>query len=539
MAGGQTVSVKIEVEARTQAANASMDKLAASTNRAKEASTGLAANTQALDVRLAKFDKAADSAATRLGKLNAAAGKNAQAMNALMQGARNASLGIGSVMESVGGLAMAFGPLGIAAAGGIAVFGKLVTSQMEAADAAREHTAELEKQRRELDDIARREAASKVVRRLQSDFDFDKARKAQLEADALAEELHEFDKQIAISRSMHVDTSKVELQRMRVVANAAATVEERTKLNREIEIRELSQVNDLEEKRTGHKRAQLKLVEDTIAASHRTNELSRLQGARVLAGKQREEPFDALDKQFVDARAAFEERRAKADEDRIKRTEEMRAAANEASRTRHLEEMERQKEIEARYQAVGSAAGSSMAALAQSAMLAGDLSAKGFKRVLAEWGKAESMRLAGVAISEGVQALVSLAFFNYPQAALHGAAAGAAAAGAAAIAGITGAAGGFGNPAKNVKSGFGGGGFSGGSMPAPDTPSSPSMMGKDQTPTSTQHAQSGSGGGGKGSSSGGVHIGNLYVTGSIDDATIVKIQQGWRRVERKLGSTGT
>lgn len=230
------------------------------------------------------------------------------------------------------------------------------------------------------------------------------------------------------------------------------------------------------------------------------------------------------------------------EEERLKRLEEAKDAAAEAAKVRHDEELARQQELQARQQAAAQVIGGSVQGLAVTMVQAGDFSAKGFKRVLREWGKTETIRLTVTAITEGIQALVSLASFNYPAAALHGAAAAAAGAAAVVVGGLTAATGGFGGAGatKNVK-GFSGADFGGGpATPAANDRPQPTSSQKDTVPVSPQEAaqQAGS----SGSSSGGVHYhfakGSVTTLGTIDEKTGMKIGQGVEAARRRLGKTG-
>lgn len=259
------------------------------------------------------------------------------------------------------------------------------------------------------------------------------------------------------------------------------------------------------------------------------------------------ETFAALDEQFEKSREAMEQAREKAEKDRHETRKLRLEEEREFRKKAHEDEIDRQNELIEQQEASGKIAGDTVAGLAQAWAAAGDLSAKGFKKALAAWGKAESLRLMGVAISEGVQALVSLAFFNYPQAALHGTAAGAATAGAIAIAGLTAATGGLSRSigSARTKSGgfgadaFGGGsGYGGGGSTTPTSTNSQS----DQIPTSSnqQYAQAtmASGGSSSGSTQ---HFGpgSIVVLGAIDNTSALKIAQGIKRAERGLGKTGS
>jgi hypothetical protein len=83
--------------------------------------------------------------------------------------------------------------------------------------------------------------------------------------------------------------------------------------------------------------AEQKVIVDTIAESHRENELARLQAARERSIAQREEPFDALQDQFGEARVSFETLQ-------IQRLEAAKQAAHDANMARIEEEKKAEEE---------------------------------------------------------------------------------------------------------------------------------------------------------------------------------------------------
>jgi hypothetical protein len=294
----------------------------------------------------------------------------------------------------------------------------------------------------------------------------------------------------------------------------------------------------------GGARAKNKKADNGFAERAAIQEWERLISIRDEA-RQAKQDQDDLDFQTMDERFdIIMEEKAKREEERLKRLEEAREEAARAAKQRHEDEMARLAELQARQEAVGAAIGNSVGELAASFLAAGDLSVAGFKKVLAGWGRMESIRLAAIAISEGVQAVVSAAFFNFPQAALHGAAAAKAAAAAVVVAGMTGAAGGFGGGAAKNVGGFGGSAFGPGLEPAANDRPSTSNSQTDTTPVSPgeagQYAQAGAASNRK--SRGATYNfgpGSIVSLGAIDEQTGLKLYQGIEKAKRSLGKTGS
>lgn len=270
---------------------------------------------------------------------------------------------------------------------------------------------------------------------------------------------------------------------------------------------------------------------DALALGDTQNRFGRedtreFEGERALAEK------SAIAGQMQRVGEVEKEAMAKAEEERLKRLEEAKDAAADADKKRHAEEMKRLAMQQARYEKAGAAIGDSVATVAASWLLAGDLSTRGFAKALAGWGRTESIKLGAIAISEGVQALVSLATFNPAGAALHSAAAAQATVGAGLVAAMTAAVGGFGSINKNVGGGFGGDAFGPGSEPvANDRPSSTNAQ-QDTTPVSEGRLQQ-SGGAHLGPARRGsgtvVNVNGLSVLGAIDDQSARRIATAIKR----------
>jgi hypothetical protein len=272
----------------------------------------------------------------------------------------------------------------------------------------------------------------------------------------------------------------------------------------------------------------LSLADSAIGVQRDGSDTREFESERALAAK------DRVGSQF--GNTEFDkDQAAEAEKKRIAAIEDAKKAAEDAAKERHAAEMQRLKEQQDRYEQTGAAIGNTVAGLATTWLQAGDLSARGFAKAIQAWGKAESIKMAGIAISEGVQALVSLATFNFPGAAAHAAAAAAAGAAAVAIAGLVGATGGFGPVGtKNVK-GFGGDAFGSGTAfgdsAANDGPSVTNSQ-SDTVPVSPQEAAQHAGVGKK--TSGGTTNYYFNAIGSIDEVAARRIAQGMQRA----GKTG-
>jgi hypothetical protein len=291
----------------------------------------------------------------------------------------------------------------------------------------------------------------------------------------------------------------------------------------------------------GRKKAESKAdngFADRAAISQWETLMGARDDSRAATKAQDELDFQTLDEKFE----LLQEEAAEAEEARIKRLEETRDAAARAAQERHDAEMARLKEQQERYERTGAAIGNTVAGLATTWLQAGDLSARGFGKALQSWGKAESIKMAGIAISEGVQSLVALATLNIPGAAAHAAAAAAAGAAAISIAALVGATGGFGGGTKNVK-GFGGDAFGAGAAfegSANDRPSTTNSQDDTVPVSASEEAMQRSGqanAAGARRTGGNVYHfapGSIQTIGAIDDTTARKIAVGIK----KAGDSG-
>ncbi|MBK8720687.1 MAG: hypothetical protein IPN32_39180 [Deltaproteobacteria bacterium] len=378
-----------------------------------------------------------------------------------------------------------------------------------------------------------------------------KARKSDDDINALASragDLRQLEDQIAfdMARGVSVSAALTEQTKIRVeFLEREGKHEEAVALLRADEVRLIQERGAALRKNAATKREELSLEEQLFKA-----ELARAKAkggtltdaSQAGAFDRSRAANDAIDQARKDLVGSQLERTPKKsaldiEREKIALLQEAREAAAARSKALHDAEMARQKALQDRAERAGVAVGDSLASIAQASLQAGDLSARGFRRVLAEWGKAESLKLASIAISEAVQALVSAATYNFAAAAMHGAAAAQAGLGAAAILALTGAVGGFGSISKKPKPGFSGDQFGAGQ--AANTPATAELSNsqEDSVPLSTresaQHVTKK--GGGKGTTI----VVNAQVLGAIDKTTGLKLAQGIRAAERSLGRTGS
>lgn len=619
--GGAELPVTIVVEARTDQAVKNLDSLTAANQRAEQAAAKSAVTfrTEAearkagalesfvLKARAENAAAAQEKLAVATEKVGKAAHKTGSLTKVLGSQVHNLAVGQSSFTQALNMTLSVLGPWGIAIGVATTAIGHFIGDQIEASKAAEEHTKKIREQRRELQGLA---ADAALVRLKTHTSDRQRGtRRAQLGGGEIDAERAEIEEAIATTRGMGINTSALESELVglkareleiekelvfvgvgladveaRRAANAEAAVieQERVHLLRQDELRVIEEQARRENSITGSKREQLGLTLQELEAFEKQ---IRAQEKLFLAQHDPSAKFFALEKANVkDERFArpgvgiddknwnpFANERQEAldkieaeSKARIKAREDALDAAAERSKKRHEDEIKRQNELLEKQEASGKMMGETVSGLASAWLSAGDLSAKGFRKVLAAWGKAESIKLGAVALSEGVQALVSAAFFNFPQAALHGAAAAQAAATAVVIAGMTGAIGGFGSISKNPKGGFGGSMFGGGAgggdpdgqffvggrnnkgehtvgrtstNPFGGTAEQASNSQKDQLATAGGNVQLAQAGGGKGSAVINYNFaaGSIQSLGAIDEQTGLKLAQGIKKAEARLG----
>ena len=585
---------------QTKKTEAEAAKLAAQTKKLSAEAAKLSTETAKLDPRVADLDRVFGKAGTQfdkstksLDKFSKSAHHGKGTTQALGSAIHNVSAGQATLSQATNMVLSSFGPWGMVIGAAAAALGHFVIEQMNAGAAAEKTAKEIRAEiaalrdlskheqlgklveadragretnmfgaatdeakiaqqkaeaiRRELKDIARDDAVRKSgEKELARDQSIEYARQLKLDAEAkeIEEDIFEIEKQKVLAKKASVDTTALETQQLRqqaAIAKLRGDTDAETQLLRQVELRELAGINTHEKTRVAHKKKQLDLQDEAIKKSHRENELARLQKERERVKREREEPFTALDKEFDDSVSAFEDLKAKAVEDAKDQREAVEKQREEAEKKRHKEELARLEQKKKAHEALGSTIGGALGDIAAISIQAGLAGERGFKKMLGAWGKAESIKMAAIALSEGVQAVVSAATWNIPQAIQHGEAAAQAAATAVVIAGMTGAVGGFGSiKAGKAKGAFGGsdfGGGSGSSSTGSDPPQTSNSQ-KDQMPTASnvQYAQAG----GASRNGGGTNIVvHAQVLGAIDDQTGLKLAQGIKRAQRKLGATGS
>lgn len=261
-----------------------------------------------LDRVFGQANKSSTLAANGITKVGAAAHHGRGPTQALGSAVHNLSTGSMGLSQATNMVLSSFGPWGMVIGAAVGALGHFIVEQMGAADASEKATLKIREEvaalkdlgkearlqelnkaqsaaletnffgaktdeaevaeqkakaiRRELLRLEDAEARRKRVDAGEAGFRQDIERKDAERAARQEEELHEFDKQIAVAKSVKAnakDIHALELQRMRTQADFLQG-EEKAKALREIELKELVGVNDQEGKRTKHKEKQLKLL---------------------------------------------------------------------------------------------------------------------------------------------------------------------------------------------------------------------------------------------------------------------------------------
>lgn len=228
-------------------------------------------------------------------------------------------------------------------------------------------------------------------------------------------------------------------------------------------------------------------------------------------------------------------------------SEDLKAARHAAELARIAEESSAREEAYGRQMAIAGKVGDSLGAVAAAYVQAGDWSAKGFRKAVGEFAKAEAISMGVVAIREGVLAIASAASFNFPQAAAHGIASGVAAAQALVLGGIAAGMGSGGSGAVKTKqvAGFTGSDFGPGAANEPAANEAPTVS-NSQTDTVAVsgpdgfRAESNAFAGPPSGSHGGSNVyqfapGSIMTLGAIDDQTATKLAQGFDRATKRKG----
>ena len=234
-----------------------------------------------LDATFGKAGTQFDRAAGSMGRAAAGAGKLAPALGFAAKAAATGSVSVSGLVGAVLSATSVLGPWGLAlAAAGSAVYG-LVNSQMEAAEAARLHTEELKKQKREMEKLAREEATRKALERRDREFDADQIRKQDAFIATRADDLKAIEDALA-EHGRGKGTLALQKEEARILEQNALTrgqYDEAAKIARQIELRELELMHEGEKKVTQEKKEQF----------HWSSELvNQMRLARAAAGMSRE-----------------------------------------------------------------------------------------------------------------------------------------------------------------------------------------------------------------------------------------------------------
>lgn len=532
MSTSTTAKLQVEVEARTDAAVASFDRLQSSTKKSRE--------------EVEKVDKATSKAASSIKPFTEATTRQAAASTK----ASSAALAFSKAVETAKGgtfdiaraslaATAAFGPLGIAVGvAGSALLG-YIQNQYDAAEATEAATKAAQKQARELQaqkDRERRAEQEEKYKR-QQDKEYLSSRLALVEANR--EELEALEETFALhgrgSKMSALIAREAEIRADN--ARAMNDYAEATRIERDEELRLLGVLG---ERLT---------VEKKITAAKREREwdpdrrLKKQPGASTVS-----EDFAAIEFERERSLAATSRIASQVQRDTGDEMEKDAAYRENARQERFEREMQRiRDEQEAREEAAAAAMRSgemiadSAAGIAQAYLTSGDLSAKGFRKAVGQFASAEAIRLTIVAIRETILGGVAASNpFTAALAAGHFAAAGQAAGGAATLGAMAlalGAAGGGGG-GKNV-AGLSGSAFGASTVAANDRPSVSNSQ-RDTTPISQSEDQmrrgnSAATGGASGGGGQVIHIGSIQVLGAIDDTAARRIAQGIKSAHGRDG----
>jgi hypothetical protein len=568
-----TAKIEIEVEARTDAAVENFNKL-------KKAQADAKASLVELDKQ---FEKNATTAlgstgkmADGFGKAKDAAKQLAPSLVGLGVAAAQGNVNLGNIAATALAATQAFGPWGIAIGVAATALYGLVKAQDEAAAAARRHEVALRNQLQQK--FSSQSFARDEADRLKNLADTERKVLERGGHAAMRESLLFLEEDLVVAEARREKTgailtqqAKVRSDLLRLEAHAAETMgrmDERRRLIGEADallradkLRSLHEENELEEKKTASKREQLRLTGEELALQGRAGRrfdagLGAATDRQIVAGGSADESSATrFGGELIDPFSKENELQAvaQAEEKRLRAREALKEELAEADKKRDEEELARKDELQKRHDSMSEAISGAMGNIAATTLQAALAGEVGIKKLLGAWGRAESIKLAAIALSEGVQAVVAAATWNIPQAIQHGEAAAQAAATAAVVAAMTGAVGGFGSvsvgSAGNGK-GFGMGGsasgndFGGGSGPAANSAPSSTNSQKDQLPTAEYNVQQ-SGTANMGPPSGGGTVNNynfaansVVSLGRIDNETGLKLAQGIDEAKRNLGWTG-
>jgi hypothetical protein len=567
-----TAKIEIEVEARTDAAVENFNKL-------KKAEADTKAQLVELDKQASKTEAGVTASSGRMAggfaRAKDAAKQLAPSLAGIGVAAAQGNVNLGNMAAAALAAANAFGPWGIAiAAAGTALFA-LTKEQREASAAVDALNDKLEKQRRLAASMAVEQ--KRENRRAVALTDIEAAESAGRRAELTAVKRIEDARQEAIQGARDV----IEEQEKQIAVNKQLGVSVEQNLRRVSEAREVIALRsgDLDAAEQVRHEEELRRIDaETAALERKGGVLKKMTGDELALAGRSARAFDAdigaaSDRQVVAGGSADESSAsrfggtlidpfskenemqavAQAEEKRLRAREALKDELAEADKKRDEEELDRKDQLQKRHDSMSEAISGAMGNIAATTLQAALAGEVGIKKLLGAWGRAESIKLAAIALSEGVQAVVAAATWNIPQAIQHGEAAAQAAATAAVVAAMTGAVGGFGSVSVGSSGngkGFGMGGsasgnnFGGGSGPAANSAPSSTNSQKDQLPTAEYNVQQSGTANMGGPNSGGTVInynfaqGSVQSLGRIDNETGLKLKQGIDEATRNLGWSG-
>lgn len=247
------------------------DKQAQAAKRAETATFIATARMENARQRAAELDATFGKAGTQFDRSTAAIGRTTVGLNKLEPAMRFAAGATASGQASVVGFVnallsatTALGPYGMAVGAAGAVLVGLAKNQYDAAEAAKVHAEELKKQKREMDDVARADRARRVVERVAAEGAADKAFKLEQATTPIREDMRDLEKQIAVNRSMGVDTKLLEIRLLEEEAKLirqTGSYEESLAVEHQAELMRLTAMNGEHEKITGQMKKQLEIIE--------------------------------------------------------------------------------------------------------------------------------------------------------------------------------------------------------------------------------------------------------------------------------------
>lgn len=457
--------VRIKVEGDATQAEAAFRKAAGAandfTNSVSRSKLATSASTDAAKQLAAATEKAA-----------AAKAKGSAALLAFTKAADAAKEGTFGLGKTIANVAFAFGPWGMAIGVVAQALIGLVESNNEAADAAKKHAEAMREQARAAE-AAKTALIDEAMYRKGVRYEVDKA------TESIREQIHDYEKQIAINRSAGLSTKALSVQLIETRArekdaiaevadreeerarkyfstekalehaeNARAAREEAAALRREGEIAAIDASTESVKRNTAAKQANVavdvertKAMQLSLLGPNVGGSVAAFGESQQFAAGLREAQFDQTARMERGGEREGSEEAFRIEVDHLLELEEIRANSAAAQRERHEEEMRLLSEKQAKYLAHASTASTmagsilSITDARRSAIMAAKNQGK-TDREAAREGKIAALEqtaaaLKGIrdmaivkAIEQTALGIGAAATFNYASAGMHFAAAG-------------------------------------------------------------------------------------------------------------------